>query len=57
MVVSSTRRIEGQRIDIDPEKREVTVEGSGRIRLVADRDFAGRTLRKPSPLDIYWAIG
>jgi hypothetical protein len=53
-VVSTERRIEGQRIDLNELKQEATVEGSGRLRLVVDRGLDGRPLLRPSPLDIYW---
>jgi hypothetical protein len=53
-VVSTERRIEGQRIDLHEPKREVRVESSGRLRLVVDRGLDGRPLPRPSPLDIYW---
>lgn len=53
-VVSTTRRIEGQRIDLKELKNEVVVEGGGRIRIVVDRGFDGKPLPAPSPLDIYW---
>ena len=56
-VVSTTRRIEGQRIDLQEEQQRVSVDGSGRIRLVMDRGLDGKPLEKPSPLDIYWAEG
>ena len=54
-VVSANRRVEGQRIDVDESQEQVSVDGSGRIRLVVDQGFDGKPLEKPSPLDIYWA--
>ncbi|MEZ6041394.1 MAG: hypothetical protein R3C20_12880 [Planctomycetaceae bacterium] len=56
-VVSANRLIEGQRIDVDESDEKVSVDGSGRIRLVLDRGFDGMPLERPSPLDIYWADG
>lgn len=53
-IVSTTRRVEGLRIDLSELQREFRVEGSGRIRMVVDRGADGRPLEKPSPLDIYW---
>ncbi len=52
-VVSTTRRIEGQRIELSELAKEFRIEGSGRIRFVVDALF-GQPLVKPSPLDIYW---
>jgi hypothetical protein len=54
-IVSTTRRVEGQRIDLDELQREFRVEGSGRIRMVLDRGLDGKPLEKPSPLDVYWS--
>lgn len=53
-IISSARRIEGQRIDLSEVQRLVTVDGSGRIRVVMDRGIDGKPLETPSPLDIYW---
>lgn len=60
-VVNSSRRIEGQRIDLTQMKalsqnvrREARVEGSGRIRFVSKTGLNGKPLSRPSPVDIYW---
>ncbi len=53
-IVSTTRRVEGQRIELSELQREFRVEGSGRIRIVIDSLF-GQPLEKPSPLDVYWS--
>ncbi len=61
VVVSSVRRIEGQRIDLLEMKdasskshRQARVDGSGRIRFVINKGLDGKPLEKDSPLDIYW---
>jgi lipopolysaccharide export system protein LptA len=60
-VIHARDRIEGQRIDLTELKRnpgrpqrEARVEGSGRIRFVLNVGLDGKTLDRPSPLDIYW---
>ncbi len=58
----ASRRIEGPRIDLQEllngEKtgvqRSATVQGSGSLLLVVDQGLDGRTLEKPSLLEIYW---
>ncbi len=53
-IMSATRVIEGQRIDLNDLRRDASVRGSGRIRLVVERDMSGSALETPAPLDIYW---
>ena len=48
----ASRRVEGPRIDL--QERDPSVNGPGSIRFVNDKGFNGKTLEKPSVVEIYW---
>jgi hypothetical protein len=54
---SGARKLEGQRIDLAAENRqlEIKVGGSGRIRFTTDKGFDKRKLAKETDLDIFWS--
>ncbi|MEZ6060780.1 MAG: hypothetical protein R3C19_10485 [Planctomycetaceae bacterium] len=54
-IVTGLRRLDGKRIDVEQNPDTLTVDGSGRLRIVTDRGIDGTVLPRPTPLDIYWS--
>lgn len=48
-------RLRGRKILLDREKESVIVAGPGSLRFRMDKDFDGRVLDKPRPVDVSWA--
>jgi len=60
-VIRKRERIDGPRIDLNElisplqaSRREAEVRGSGRIRFIVERGLDGKSLARPTPLDIFW---
>ena len=54
-VESTTRNLEGPRIDLNELDGKADVVGSGKVRFTITKGFDGKELPNPTPLDIYWS--